>query len=318
MSAPAPTGLLTFGESMGLISTHRIGTLEHAPEARVTMGGAESNVAIGVSRLGGSVTWVGRVGRDAVGDLIEKRLCSEGVNTLAIRDDSFTGLMMRHRRAGATVHVDYHRQGSAGSRLAPSDLPATLISTAKIVHLTGITPALSAQAQATVRHVVDSAAAHIAVSLDLNYRSKLWSADAARATLAPLLARATVVFGGIEEVQLVLNSDCDEPLKLAHQLADRGVSEAIIKDGARGCTAVIDQREYAVPAHQVGVVDPVGAGDAFVAGYLADRLAGASAEERLRTAVAVGAYAVTVPGDCELLPTRAELAALVTAQDIHR
>ena len=122
-AAPATTTLLTFGETMGLISARRIGTLDVAREASIGIGGAETNVAIGVARLGQTVTWIGRIGNDAVGDLIEKRLNAEGIATIAIRDGSFTGLMMRHTRAGTAVHVDYHRRGSAASRLTPSDIP---------------------------------------------------------------------------------------------------------------------------------------------------------------------------------------------------
>ncbi|WP_331772996.1 sugar kinase (plasmid) [Embleya sp. NBC_00888] len=307
-----PIGLLTFGETMGLISAVGTGFLDYARDFTFSIGGAESNVAIGAARLGAPVTWAGRIGSDAAGDLIERRLRSERINVLTPRDQAFTGLMVRHCRAGSTVHVDYHRTGSAGSRLAPSDLPSALIRRASILHITGITPALSDSARNTVLHAVSTAeAAGVPVSLDINYRSKLWTGHNARPLLRRLVSHANIVFAGVEEAQLVLDTDTDDVVSLAEGLALLGPKEAIIKAGPDGCVASIDGAELVEPAPTVHVVDPVGAGDAFVAGYLAEHMAGAEADQRLRTACAMGAYAVTVPGDCELLPTRRELDALL-------
>jgi len=297
------TGLFTFGETMGLVAADGIGLLDHVSSFRYTIGGAESNVAVGVARLGGTATWLGRVGQDATGDLIERRLRAEGVRTIAIRDESFTGLMVRYRRTGEQTHVDYHRAGSAGSRLQPSDLPGDLTE-ADILHVTGITPALSDSARVTVFQAVEQArAAGVTVSVDVNYRAKLWSRFDAAPVLRDLVSRADVAFAGPAEAALFLGDE--EPVA---GLAALGPAEVVVKDGARGCAALVDGKRYEVPALPVTVVDPVGAGDAFVAGYLADRMAGATPSARLRTAIATGAFAVTVPGDCEGLPRRAELA----------
>jgi 2-dehydro-3-deoxygluconokinase len=306
------TGLFTFGETMGLVSADDIGPMEYARSFSFGIGGAESNVAIGAARLGAEVTWLGRVGPDATGDLIERRLRAAHVHALAIRDDAFTGLMVKYRRSGEYLHVDYHRAGSAGSRLSPADLPATLTE-ATILHVTGITPALSDSARSTVFHAVETArAAGVTVSVDVNYRAKLWSRFDAAPVLRDLVSRADVVFAGPEEAALFIGSG-----PAVDGLASLGPAEVVVKDGPRGCTALIDGARFTMPALPVQVVDPVGAGDAFVAGYLADRLAGAEPARRLSTAIAMGAYAVTVPGDCEGLPTRAELAALPTG-DVHR
>jgi 2-dehydro-3-deoxygluconokinase len=312
------TALVTLGETMGLIAVDGIGPLEYARTGALGIGGAESNVAIGVTRLGGTATWCGRIGADATGDLIERRLRAEGVHTVAVRDPGFTGLMVRHRRAGTAVHVDYHRAGSAGSRLSPADLPDATLAAASILHVTGITPALSATAREAVRHAVRRARdAGVTVSFDVNHRTKLWTAAAAAPVLRDLAEQADIVFAGPDEARLVLG-DAGDPADLARALAALGPTEVIVKDGARGCTALIDGVRYDVPALPVTVVDPVGAGDAFVAGYLADRLAGAAPAARLHTAIATGAYAVTVPGDCEGLPRRADLAALTATEDVTR
>ncbi len=302
--APITGGLVTFGETMGLVAADDVGPLEYARTFRLGIGGAESNVAIGVTRLGGRATWLGRVGSDATGDLIERRLRAEGVRTLAVRDDAFTGLMVRYRRTGERLHVDYHRAGSAGSRLSPPDLPAAEIESAAVLHVTGITPALSDAARQAVFAAVDTArSAGVTVSVDVNYRSKLWSRFDAAPVLRDLASRADVVFAGPDEAALFLGPD-EPPLD---GIAALGPAEVVIKDGPRGCTALIDGERLSAPALTVTEVDPVGAGDAFVAGYLADRLAGAKPVDRLRTAIAAGAYAVTVPGDCEGLATRADL-----------
>ncbi|MEV6637197.1 sugar kinase [Actinoplanes sp. NPDC051470] len=298
------SGLFTFGETMGLVAADGIGLLEYARSFSFAIGGAESNVAIGVARLGGRATWLGRVGRDATGDLIANRLRHEGVTTHAIRDDAFTGLMVRYRRTGALTHVDYHRAGSAGSRLSPADLPASF-SDIDILHVTGITPALSAGARAAVFQAVEQARADgVTVSVDVNYRAKLWSRFDAAPVLRDLVTRADIAFAGPDEAALFVGDG--DPVA---GLAGLGPAEVVVKDGARGCAALIEGRRYEVPALAATVVDPVGAGDAFVAGYLADRMAGAAAGPRLRTAIAVGAFAVTTPGDCEGLPYRDDLVA---------
>ena len=319
METASPAGLLTFGESMGLISTSGIGTLDVAREATIGIGGAESNVAIGVARLGHPVTWIGRLGRDAVGELLRRRLNAEAIDTRAIPDDSFTGLMVRHSRTGNLTHVDYHRSGSAGSRLRPEDIPAHLVEQAAVVHLTGITPSLSRSAAAAAAHAVHAArAGGITVSIDVNYRSKLWRPDAARTGLTPLIAQANIVFAGIDEAQLILETSCDDAAELARRLTALGPAEAVVKEGERGCSALIDNVAYHESAVPVTVIDPVGAGDAFVAGYLAARLAGASPAQRLRMATASGAYAVSVPGDCELLPTASELEQMLQSKEVVR
>lgn len=305
-------GLVTLGETMGLVAADGIGPLEFAKGFSLGIGGAESNVAIGVARLGGDATWLGRVGPDATGDLIERRLRAEGVHAVVIRDQSFTGLMVKYHRTGALLHVDYHRKGSAGSRLTPADLPADLLTTAEILHVTGITPALSDTARATTFQAVETArAAGVTVSVDVNYRAKLWSRYDAGPILRDLVSRADIVFAGPEEAEVLLGPGVPP----AEGLAALGPAEVVIKDGARGCKALIAGERLAAKALEVKVVDPVGAGDAFVAGYLSDHLAGAKPADRLATAIAAGAFAVTVPGDCEGLPSRADLATLLSATD---
>ena len=314
------TGLVTFGETMGLVTAGETGPLEFARTFTLGIGGAESNVAIGVARLGSPATWFGRIGSDATGDLIERRLYAERITTVAIRDSGFTGLMVKHRRFGTTWRVDYHRAGSAGSRLCPDDVPVDAVRAAAILHLTGITPALSDSAREATLHSVGLArAAGVVVSVDVNYRGKLWDPRTAGPVLRDLVTRADIVFAGPAEARLVLGSAAPESTAdLVRALADLGPAEAVVKDGARGCVALVDGAHHEVPALAVDVVDPVGAGDAFVAGYLAERLDGHEPARRLATAITAGAFAVTVPGDCEGLPRRADLDAVAGTDDVAR
>ncbi|MBS2966281.1 sugar kinase [Actinocrinis puniceicyclus] len=320
MSGSRAPALVTLGESMGLITAVETGPLEFARSFSYGIGGAESNVAIGVARLGHAATWIGRVGRDATGDMIERRLLGEQVRALVVRDDGFTGLMVKHRRFGTALSVDYHRAGSAGSRISRADLPPGCIEEAAILHVTGITPALSDSASDTVFHAVERArAGGVTVSVDVNYRAKLWPAAVARPVLLRLVAQADLVFAGVAEACLLLDAVDRPPIdELARAVSALGPHQVVIKDAERGCAALVDGSAYRLPALPVSVVDPVGAGDAFVAGYIAEHLAGKPAAQRLHTATAAGAFAVSVPGDCEGLPRRADLNTLIAYEDVAR
>lgn len=314
-------GLITFGETMGLLTALDIGPLESSRGFRYGIGGAESNVAIGVARLGGSATWFGRLGTDATGMMIERRLRADNVTALAIHDDQRpTGLMIKHHRFAHAAHIDYHRAGSAASALSPSDIPAAAIRHASVLHVTGITPALSTSAADTVFAAVELARdAGTLISVDVNYRSKLWSPDAAAPVLRRLVAQSDIVFAGSEEAGLVLGAEVPpSDIDLAVALCALGPTEVILKNGARGAVAVIDGGRHQRDALPVHAIDTVGAGDAFVAGYLAEHLRHAPPDVRLDTAIHLGALAVSVPGDCEGLPYRSDLAVMPAADDIRR
>ena len=315
-------GLVTLGETLGLLVAEDTGPLALARGMRLSMGGAESNVAIGVSRLGVPATWIGRLGRDPVGDLVERHLLAERVRPVIHRDDAPTALMLRERRTGTSSHVSYYRHGSAGSHLCPADLPERVIEEAGILHVTGITPALGAQPASAVREAVRRArAAGVPVSVDLNFRSRLWGTAEAGVVFRELAAVADMLFAGDDEARIALGIDdpaAATPAELATALAELGPREVVVKRGRHGATARIDGAVIDVPAVPVTAVDTVGAGDAFVAGYLACRLTGRDVDERLSTAAVTGAFAVTVPGDWEAFPRRHELTLLTAEETVHR
>lgn len=311
-------GLVTLGETMALMAAADVGPWATHRDLKLSVAGAETNVAIGVRRLGRAATWISRVGADGFGELILRELRAEGVATQATADtDRPTGLMVKERPNSLRTHVRYYRAGSAAARLSAADIDDDTIAAAGVLHVTGITPALGPGPAAAVEHAVEVARrAGVTVSLDVNYRSALWDRERAGAALAPLVAKADVVYAGPEEASLVV--DDAAPDQQAKGLARLGPAQVVIKLGADGAVSLIDGVLRQTPPVPVQVVDTVGAGDAFVAGYLAELLAGHDAETRLATAAAAGAFACTSLGDWEGLPTRDDLAALGGGDSVRR
>lgn len=294
---------------MALFGATEVAQAHHQQRFVLTIAGAESNVAIGASRLGVHSTWFGRVGNDELGAVITRELRAEGVDVRAVADEAPTSTMVKTHRTGEISQVFYNRRGGAGSRLCPDDLDPAVISAAAVLHVTGITPALGRGPAAAVAAAIDVAkAAGVPVSFDVNYRTALWRPAAARTTFDQIVAQADIVFASEHEAALVTGED--SPRAAAKALAGQGVAQAIVKLGERGCLAVIDGQLYSQPARPVAVIDLVGAGDAFAAGYLADFIKGAGAAERLKTATDTAAFAVSTHGDWEGLPSRAELTLL--------
>jgi 2-dehydro-3-deoxygluconokinase len=310
--------VVTLGETMGLLRSPSLGSLEHAPRLDVHVGGAESNVAIGVARLGRPAIWMGRVGDDGMGRRVLRELRGEGVDVRAVVDASHrTGLMLKETPTAGATRVVYYRAGSAGSALAPADLDESAIAAAGILHVTGITPALSDSAAAAVDAALDIAAsARVPVSFDVNHRASLWGGRDAGAAYRRIAKRADLVFAGADEAALLVGDG--SPHALARGLAGLGPAQAIVKLGAAGSTASVDGRAYTLPARPLTPVDTVGAGDAFVAGYLVALLDGADPRERLEQANECGAFACLGPGDWESLPRRSDLGTAPGADPVIR
>jgi 2-dehydro-3-deoxygluconokinase len=307
-------GLVTLGETLAVFAGDQPGPLRVGSALRFTVAGAESTVAIGVARLGHPAMWVGRVGDDDHGRIIQAQFRAEGLDPSGVHVDpgAPTALLIRQARTADQTRVSYRRSGSAGSRLSPADLPEASIAAAGILHVTGITPALSASAAAAVDQAVAVARrAGVTVSFDVNYRSALWDPGTAGPVLRKLAGQADVVFAGPDELALISAAGPGE--LLAH-----GVSEVVVKDGPHGCSATTADGTSQCPARRVTVVDPVGAGDAFAAGYLSARLDGLPLAGRLERATILGAVCVATLGDWEGLPRRDELDSLARSADVVR
>lgn len=313
---PGPVDLVTLGETMALLSPTGTGPLRYADSLRMSVGGAESNLAIGARRLGHRAAWIGRVGADDFGEMIVQRLRGEDIITRAIIDpDRPTGLMVKVRRTTEFTRVTYHRNGSAGSRLAIEDLDHDLITQARVLHVTGITPALSESARRAVHAAVDVGREHGAlISVDYNYRSALWNPGQAAEQFRELTRKADIVFATEDEAAITVGPA--EPDELARRIANLGPGQVLVKRGPRGAVGCIDGHLYEVAGLPVVAIDQVGAGDAFAAGYLCALLDDATPTDRLLNGARVGAFAVTVSGDWEGLPTREELRHLGSAADL--
>lgn len=305
------SGIVALGETMGLVLSRRTGGFDLVSEAEISFGGAESNVAIGASRLGAEAQWIGRLGDDAVGRRVLRGLRAEGVAAhVELDPDRPTGLMLKERPRPGQSRVTYYRAGNSGSRLAASGLPLEIIASADVLHVTGIGLALSASSAKAVLAAVAHARAHgVIVSFDVNHRASLWSADEAREAYRALAGLADVIFAGDDEAAILVGEGT--PTEQARALQALGAPRVVVKLGERGALAVDGEAEASVAAFRVPVIDTVGAGDAFVAGYLVELVAGRDLADRLRTAAAAGAFACGGEGDWESLPSRADVAALI-------
>lgn len=308
MTAHGVRRVVTLGETMALIRTTEVGSLRHASGLALGIGGAESNVAVGLRRLGASVSWLGRVGDDPLGERVAREIRAEGIEVRAIVDaDAPTGLMVKERPSAASTAVHYYRAGSAGSCLRPDDLPDGWVEGAALLHLTGITPLLSETARKAALLAADrAAAASVTVSVDINYRSTLATATVAAPLLRELAERADIVFGGADEFAVLYPGS--SPREAAATLLAAGCGQVVVKRGPDGATLFTEADAVDSPGFVIDVVDTVGAGDAFVAGYLSAHLDGLDPADVLRRANACGAVACLVPGDWEAAPTTRELA----------
>ena len=302
--------VITAGETMVLGVPPRPGRLRHATGLELKIGGAESNLAIALSRLGLSAGWASYLGDDEMGQLVLDRVRAEGVDTSRVArvKDHPTGLYLREQ-VGTDVRVYYYRRGSAASTMRPEAFDQDYLSGAKFLHLTGITPALSEACRAFVVWAARGAGAR--VSFDVNYRSKLWGTVMAREFIEEILPAVHLLFVGDEEARALWGRD-DEAL--VRELARKGPEEVVLKRGTAGSLALVADEVLEHPSFDASEVDPVGAGDAFASGYLAGYVWDLPAEERLRVANAMGAMSVATLGDYEGLPDRNELGAFLEGE----
>ena len=300
------TNLLTIGETMVSVRTAR--PMRLGGDAHLSIAGSESNVAIGVARLGHDVTWLSAVGNDEPGRLIQRTLRAENVNTrIRFSDEAFTGFIAFDQPSHDITRVSYHRRGSAASTLTADETTAAVTELAPtLLHVTGITPALSSSARAATLAAVRATNAR--VSLDVNYRARLWSRASAATALRELLPHVHTVFASDDELDLL--TDADDPVA---DLLDT-VDTVVVTAGGKGAWSYTADGTIHSPALPVTVIDSIGAGDAFVSGYLSATLDNLSREERLTRATTSGAFCVTAYGDWESLPTREDLTLLTHTQ----
>ena len=305
--------VITLGETMVSFAAHEAGTLEDAATFTKIVAGAESNVGVGLARLGLNVAWVSRLGADSFGRYIRRALEAEGIDCTAVAADPMrpTGFMLKSRALeGQDPVVEYFRRGSAASALSAADFDPARFLAARHLHVTGITPALSASCAELVEQAMTAMrAAGRTVSFDPNLRPKLWpSREAMAAHLNRLAGLADWVLPGIAEGRSL--TGLDTPEDIAAFYLDRGARAVLVKLGAEGAYWRTADGSGRVPGVQVThIVDTVGAGDAFAAGAISGRLEGLEWPQALARANWVGAQVIQVVGDMDGLPRRDHLPA---------
>ena len=304
--------VVTFGEAMMMLVADRCGPIEQAESFLKRTAGAETNVAIGLARLGLRVGWASRLGVDSMGRYLLDALRAEGVDCghVACDPDRPTGFLFKGRVGdGSDPPIEYHRAGSAASRFGPADIDAAWLASARHLHATGVFAALSPTCHdAAHASLAITRAAGRTVSFDPNLRPALWpSPQRMREVVQALAVQADWVLPGLAEGRFL--TGLDSPQDIARHYLDRGAALVVVKLGARG--AYFESRSEAgfVEGFPVArVIDTVGAGDGFAVGVISGLLDGIGLAAAVRRGAWIGARAVQVTGDTEGLPTRAQLA----------
>lgn len=300
---------ITIGESMVYLSPEQAGSLKHADRFKKGLAGAESNVAIGLSKLGCSVGWISKLGKDPFGEYIIKEIRGEGVDTSQVTTstDHSTGLLVKELTPSGDTNVYYYRKDSAAHYLNFDDIDLDYLKSAKVLFFSGITLALSETNRRFARKLLKFCNENnILVAFDPNIRLKLWSKEDARKEILDILEYIDIFTPGLEEAQMLFN--LDTPGEIVEFCLSKGIQTVVLKSGESETIVANKEEICKVPIFKVKkVVDTVGAGDAFVAGFLRSLVKGESLAESARIGNAMGAMAVQAFGDMEGLPTLEEL-----------
>ena len=313
----SPPTVLTFGEALvgyGSVEDN----LRAATKFTRFPGGADLNVAVGLTRLGLRATWASVLGEDPHGDYLADAVDQLGIFPLVRRAAGPTALMFKAGGADGDPEVLQVRHQTAFAQHADALLTADVLAFDRIdhLHLTGITLGISPVVRAAALTLLEAAiAAGVSVSFDPNLRLNLWpDRDEMRTVINGAAARATVVMPGLGEARLLTGHH--EPDDIAKAYLEAGASEVVIKVGDEGAHAwTADGRTAQSRRFSVTPIDTVGAGDGFAAGYLAAFLTGGSLQERVDQAAAVGALATTRRGDLSAMPQREEVDALLSTTE---
>ncbi|WP_017585881.1 sugar kinase [Nocardiopsis ganjiahuensis] len=281
------------GETMAVLTAAE--ALTEGTRLSVGTGGAESNVAMALARLGHRAAWVSRVGDDPFGRIVTDAVARCGVDVRGVEVDPVlpTGLYVKDTAAGG-AGVLYYRKGSAASVMSAADGEKVWSRGARVVHLSGITPALSARAAALSEHLLDRRSGDGALrSFDVNHRPALWTAREAGPVLLDLARRADLVFVGRDEAERLWGTPAAEDVRAV--LPE--VPSLVVKDAGHGATCFGGAAPVFVPAPPVDVVEEVGAGDAFAAGFLSGLLDGFPSDRRLSMGHAAAGEVLRSHGD---------------------
>jgi sugar/nucleoside kinase (ribokinase family) len=305
--------LVTLGEAMVQLNATEVGLLRHVRTFEKHAAGSELNCAIAASRLGLRTGWIGKLGRDELGEFVLASARSERVDTSAVvRDDEVpTGLFLIQRgyplpESSSSI---YYRNGSAGSRLRTSELSQAYVSRARIFHFSGISLAVSQELRRTCWSAVEMAkSAGNMISFDINFRRKLWGPEEGKAVIEEALSVADVVFCGSDDAATLFG--VDTPEEALTVLASYGPTRVVVTRGADGALMLFDGRTFEGRGRRVSVVDATGAGDALAATVLTGILGGWPDDRTIDLACIVGSLVCSVVGDFEGVPSGEQLQAL--------
>ena len=301
--------IVVFGEAMAMFIADDPVPLAEANHYTRAVAGAEVNVAVGLSRLGYHVGWIGRFGDDPLETYLLNQIRQAGADTTRVLLDKEhpTGFQLKSQVLEGDPEVIYFRRGSAASYIASNEEDDAYLRSARHLHLTGIPPALSETCRLYTYHALEQArAAHMSISFDPNLRPTLWKSEREmREVINDLAVKADWVFPGLDEGMML--TGYTTPEDIASFYLDKGVELVSIKLGALGSSLFTRSQRYDLPLFEVEVIDTVGAGDGFAVGVISGMLDGLDPLSCLERGNAIGALAVTSRGDMDGLPDREAL-----------
>jgi 2-dehydro-3-deoxygluconokinase len=308
---------VTFGEAMALFIANQPGSLHEINQFTRELAGAETNVAIGLARLGLQSGFASKVGNDAFGRFIIDRLKRESVNTehVLVDDHYPTGFQLKSKVTTGDPEVEYFRKGSAASHLSVEDFKEAYFQSAKHLHMTGIPLALSEETRAFAKHAQAFMKKNgLRVSFDPNLRPTLWKTRPEMVeTINEVAFGADYVLPGISEGEIL--TGYKQPRDIASFYLEKGVKLVVIKLGAEGAFYKSAKEEGTVQGFKVEkVVDTVGAGDGFAVGVISGLIERLPIRDAVLRGNAIGALAVQAPGDNDGYPTKSQLDEFLTNQ----
>lgn len=304
--------LITLGETMASFSPQTSGPLRYISDYKIHIAGAESNVAIGITKLGHSAGFISALGNDEFGHYILNFIRGEGVLCDKVKFDSEhpTGIMFKETSSSET-RVFYYRENSAASFLSPQDIDEVYIARAKILHLTGITPILSSSCKEALYTALAYAKKHkLLISFDPNIRKKLWKNKDYRPLIKDILFQSNIILLGLDEAETLFETNKEDEI-LDILLSKDNIQYVAIKNGAKGAWVATKNKTGFIPPYPCSPVDPIGAGDAFNAAFLSGILEEKDILLCGQMAAIAGALATETHGDVEGLPTKEKLEALL-------
>ncbi|HJD46249.1 MAG TPA: sugar kinase [Candidatus Mediterraneibacter norfolkensis] len=301
--------LVTLGETMVSFVPQSNESLQYGAALKMCIAGAESNTAVGIQKLGGTASYITRLGEDCFGQYILRMIRAEGVDTSNIKFDPEhpTGIMFKEPLPNQQTAVHYYRQDSSASYMTPNDIPEDLIKNAEIFHFTGITPVLSKSCRDTIYSAIEAArSGKTAISFDPNIRKKLWKNRDFTALMKELASMSDYVLLGLEEAS-VLYGTKEISRIFSSAFSSSSLRFLAVKNGSNGAWVCDSNQTLYIPPADCCCIEPTGAGDAFNAGFLSGILNSRPLEKCGTIAAVCGAKATETPGDIESLITEREL-----------